>query len=166
VGLPTVTSRPLSGKLCHPLAQTSSYATGQKLLYCHARAELFCNISLHGKRTLSNRDRFVLQFRPKFIYCLHLAYRCDRISRAAYAQSFALWQEATIEFTCHDHSPRMLVVTFNRSHRQYHQRLHAMITLLLLVRATYMYGVVLHAELRTTFTSWSQHHFVDVSLTL
>jgi len=22
------------------------------------------------------------------------------------------------------------------------------------------------AELRTTFTSWSQHHFVDVSLTL
>jgi len=79
-----------------------------------------------------------------------------------------------------------------------------MITLLLLVRATYMYGVVLHshpvrgeshiqrnttgevattsppfyneshgshvlcvkAELRTTFTSWSQHHFVDVSLTL
>ena len=79
-----------------------------------------------------------------------------------------------------------------------------MITLLLLVRATYMYGVVLHAhpvrgeshnqnnttgevattsppfynephrshvlcvkaELRTTFRSWSQHHFVDVSLTL
>ena len=79
-----------------------------------------------------------------------------------------------------------------------------MITLLLLVRATYMYGVVLHAhpvrgesynqrnatgevpttsppfhnephrshvlcvkaELGTTFTSWSQHHFVDVSLTL
>jgi len=75
---------------------------------------------------------------------------------------------------------------------------HAMITRLLLVRATYMYGVVLHthpirgeshnqrnttgkvattsppfhnephrshvlcvkAELRTTSTSWSQHHFV------
>ena len=29
---------------------------------------------------------------------------CDRKSRAAYAQSFALWQQATIEFTCHDHS--------------------------------------------------------------
>jgi len=81
-----------------------------------------------------------------------------------------------------------------------------MITLLLLVRATYIYiyGVLLHAhpvrgeshnqrnttgevattsppfynqphrshvlcvkaELCTTFTSWSQHHFVDVSLTL
>ena len=40
---------------------------------------------------------------------------CDRKSRVAYAQSFALWQQATIEFTCHDHSPRMLVVTFNGS---------------------------------------------------
>ena len=29
---------------------------------------------------------------------------CDRKSRAAYAQSFALRQQATIEFTCHDHS--------------------------------------------------------------
>jgi len=24
--------------------------------------------------------------------------------RVAYAQRFALWQQATIEFTCHDHS--------------------------------------------------------------
>ena len=40
----------------------------------------------------------------------------------------------------------MLVVTFNRSHRQYHQRLHATITLLLLVRATYIYGAVFHAH--------------------
>ena len=29
---------------------------------------------------------------------------CDRKSRAAFAQSFALWQQATIEFTCRDHS--------------------------------------------------------------
>ena len=28
----------------------------------------------------------------------------DRKSRAAYTQSFAPWQQATIEFTCHDHS--------------------------------------------------------------
>jgi len=42
-------------------------------------------------------------------------YCCDRKSRAAYAQSFALSQQATVEFTCHDHSPRTLVVTFNRS---------------------------------------------------
>ena len=30
--------------------------------------------------------------------------RCDRKSQAAYAQSFALWQQGKIEFTCHDHS--------------------------------------------------------------
>ena len=29
---------------------------------------------------------------------------CDRKSRAAYAQSFALWQQGTIVFTSHDHS--------------------------------------------------------------
>jgi len=80
------------------------------------------------------------------------------------------------------------------------QSSHTMITLLLLVRATYIYGIVLHAhpvrgeshnqrnatgvvattsppfynephrshvlcvkaELGTTFTSWSQHHFVAI----
>jgi len=29
---------------------------------------------------------------------------CDRKARVASAQSFTLWQQATIEFTCHDHS--------------------------------------------------------------
>ena len=88
------------------------------------------------------------------------------------------------------------------SHRgsKQQQSSHATITLLLLVCATYMYSVVLHAhpvcgeshnqrnttgkvettsppfynephrshvlcvkdELRTTFTSWSQHHFVAI----
>jgi len=38
------------------------------------------------------------------------------------------------------------IATFNRWHRYYHQRLHATITLLLLVHATYMYGVFLHAH--------------------
>jgi len=102
---------------------------------------------------------------------------CDRKSRAACAQSFALWQQATTEFTCHDHSPRTLVVTFNGSHvsigrastprsllssplastincspgsqassKGTHQDHSTGITLLLLVRATYMYGVVLHAH--------------------
>jgi len=36
--------------------------------------------------------------KPKFFWNC-----CNRKSRAAYAQSFALWQQATIEFTCHDH---------------------------------------------------------------
>jgi len=29
---------------------------------------------------------------------------CDWQARAACAQNFTLWQQATIEFTCHDHS--------------------------------------------------------------
>jgi len=37
-------------------------------------------------------------------------YCCDRKSRAAYVQSFALCQQATIEFTCHDHSSRTLLL--------------------------------------------------------
>ena len=41
---------------------------------------------------------------------------CDGKSWAACAQSFALWQQATIEITRHDHSWRTLVIMFNRSH--------------------------------------------------
>jgi len=37
-------------------------------------------------------------------YSVFAWYCCDRKSRAAYTQSFALWQQATIEFACHDHS--------------------------------------------------------------
>jgi len=40
----------------------------------------------------------------------------DRKAHAACAQSLTLWQQATIEITCRDHSSRMLIVTFNRSH--------------------------------------------------
>ena len=42
--------------------------------------------------------------RPVSVLSSTYMYCCDRKSRAAYAQSFALWQQATIEFTCHDHS--------------------------------------------------------------
>jgi len=45
-----------------------------------------------------------------------VVYCCDRKSRAAYAQSFALWQQETMEFTCHDHSLGTLDTMFNRSH--------------------------------------------------
>ena len=47
-----------------------------------------------------------MKFSWKFFRSLqvHTRYCCDRKSRAAYAQSFTLWQQATIEFTCHDHS--------------------------------------------------------------
>jgi len=56
----------------------------------------------------------------------------------ASAQSFALWQQATIEFTCHDHSPRTLVITCNRSHVNI-GRTSTPRSLSLLVHATYIY---------------------------
>jgi len=34
----------------------------------------------------------------------HFVYCCDRKARAASARRFTLWQQATIEITCHDHS--------------------------------------------------------------
>ena len=37
-------------------------------------------------------------------------YCCDRKARAAYAQSFTLWQQATIEITCHGHSSQTLLL--------------------------------------------------------
>jgi len=52
----------------------------------------------------------------QFVFCVCLfvlwclCYCCDRKSWAAYAQSFALWQQATIEFTCHDHSSRTVLL--------------------------------------------------------
>jgi len=58
---------------------------------------------------------------PVFIICF---YCCDRKAWAECAQSFTLWQQATIEITCHDHS-------------------------ILLVRATYMWCCSL-----CTFCSW------------
>jgi len=41
---------------------------------------------------------------------------CDRKARAASALSFTLWQQAAIEITCHDHSSRTPVISFNRWH--------------------------------------------------
>jgi len=68
--------------------------------------------------TSTNRVRLKakkLQQRFCFLRQNRGCYCCDRKSRAAYAQSFALWQQATTEFTCYDYSPRTVVVTFNRS---------------------------------------------------
>jgi len=42
-----------------------SYAVRISYTSAHTQ-ELFCNISLHGERTVSNHDRFDLQFRAKF----------------------------------------------------------------------------------------------------
>jgi len=69
------------------------------------------------------------------LYCFKC---CDRKARAASVQSFTLWQQATIEITCHDHSAytSQYVQSFTCLYRQ---SLHAAITLLLLVRTTYIW---------------------------
>jgi len=69
---------------------------------------------------------------------------CDRKARVASAQSFTLWQQATIEITRRDHSRRTPVITFNHSHvsngRAYTPRsLHCCLF------APQIYGVVLRA---------------------
>jgi len=72
-------------------------------------------------------------------------YCCDRKSRAAFAQSFALWQQATIEITCHDHSLRTLVIMFNRSHVSI-GRASTPRSLFYCLFAPHICGVVLHAH--------------------
>jgi len=51
----------------------------------------------------------------KFGFLFHNC--CDRKAWVASAQSFTLWQQATTEITCCDHSPRTLVFTFYRLHQ-------------------------------------------------
>ena len=70
----------------------------------------------HHRRGCNNIPSFLQRTTPiaRFLcegwtpYDLHILvtapFCCDRKSRAAYVQSFAPWQQATIEFTCHDHS--------------------------------------------------------------
>jgi len=63
---------------------------------------------------------------------------CDRKSRAACAQSFALWQQATIEIMRRNLSSRTLVIMFNRSHVNISRATTSQSLLLLLACATYI----------------------------
>ena len=71
---------------------------------------------------------------------------CDWKSRAAYAQCFAPWQQETIEIMRCNLSSRTLVIKFNRSHVNFGRATTSQSLLLLLARATYMYGAILHAH--------------------
>jgi len=102
-------------------------------------------------------------------------YCCDRKSRAAYAQSFAPWQQATIEImlaisltiACsryiyngvilHTHPVR------GESHNQRNTTGEVATTSPVFYNQPHRSHVLcVKAELRTTFTSWSQHHFVAI----
>jgi len=83
---------------------------------------------------------FILEFNERLC--------SDRKARTASAQGFKLWQQATMEITCHDHSPRTLVITFNRSQvigRDYTPR-----SLYYCLFAPHMYGCCSSL----TFRSW------------
>jgi len=104
---------------------------------------------------------------------------CDQKSRAACAQCFTPWQQPTIEImlaisltiACsrctydgvilhahpvrgESHNQRKTTGEFATTSPPFYNEPHR------------SHVLCVKAELGTTFTSWSQHHFVDVSLTL
>jgi len=95
-------------------------------------------------------------------------------ARAACAQSFALWQQATIELTCHDHSivacSCHVDSVFLRSHPirgESHSQHNATgevatASLLFYNEPHGSHVLCVNAELSTTSTSWSHHHFVAI----
>jgi len=58
----------------------------QKLVHCHAHAELFCSMSPYGEKTASNCNRFVLQFQPKF-YAVYTYFMARGVSNC----NFCCW---------------------------------------------------------------------------
>ena len=104
-------------------------------------------------------------------------YCCDRKSREAYAQSFALWQQATIEFICHDHSiiacSRHIYCMYGavlhahpvrgESHNQRNTTGEVATTSPPILHEPHRSHVLFVTSAHgTTFTSWSQHDFVAI----
>jgi len=103
-------------------------------------------------------------------------YCCDRKAWAESAQSFTLWQQATIEITCHDHSIivcsrhiHMIVILHphpvrGESHIQRNANGEVATTSPPFYNKPHRSHVLFaKAAPGMTLTSWSQHHFVDVS---
>ena len=70
---------------------------------------------------------------------------CDRKARAACAQCFALWQQATIEIMHRNHSSRTLVILFDRSQASI-GRDSTPQSLYYCLFAPHVYGVILRAH--------------------
>jgi len=99
---------------------------------------------------------------------------CDRKSRAAYEQSFALWQQATIEIMRRNlsyycllalhiymvlfftHIPFVVNQTINATPPERLQQHPLLFTTNRTDRTFFVW------RLNSTFTSWSQHHFVAI----
>jgi len=102
-------------------------------------------------------------------------YCCDRISRAACAQSFALWQQATIEImlaisltiACSRYTYNGVILHAHPVRGESHNQRNATGEVATTSPPFYnephrSHVLCVKAELRTTFTSWSQHHFVAI----
>jgi len=74
------------GTVCHT---TCNYILISKHLSCSIKTPIY--LVKRGQWNVCHKPMITIGCR-------------DRKSRAAYVQSFALWQQATIKFTCHDHS--------------------------------------------------------------
>jgi len=90
---------------------------GESHIQRNANGEVATTSPPFHNETHRSHILFVKVFTQHDLHILVTApFCCDRKARASSAQSFTLWQQATTEITCHDHSSRPLVVTFNRSH--------------------------------------------------
>ena len=83
---------------------------------------LTCNIPKHWKKTKTRENIWI-----KCVFCSYFhknLYCCDRKARAASAQSFTLWQQATIEITRRVHfycvfAPHIFGCYFSRTSRSW-----------------------------------------------
>ena len=125
----------------------------------------FCGLEVHITKNIFKKAMHIC------CYC------CDRKSRAACAQSFAPWQKATIEIMRRNLSyrcllaPRIYIFVIRArpvrgvSHNQRKATGEVATTSPPFYYEPHRSHVLcVKAELGTTSTSWSQHHFVDVSL--
>ena len=113
-------------------------------------------------------------WRPNLWPCEATATRtwcCDWIALGASMQSFTLWQQATIEITCNDYSivacSRHICVgvvlrthtVCGESHIQRNAKREVTTTSPPFYNEPHL---LVKAAPGTTFTSWSQHHFVAI----
>jgi len=105
---------------CTWISASEVHTSSEPLVYTKAATtneQYFRKVNeQHRNTTLTNSNSEDQQVICKSNDAFNDGWCCDRKSRAAWAQIFALWQQATIEFTCHDHSLGRLVIMFNRSH--------------------------------------------------
>jgi len=96
------------------LTISKQWCTPEKKNKVNSKIELIREKSLFLSIKSFSNYPFEFQIAPHWESLTESKLCCDRKARAACAQSFALWQQAT-ETTRRDHSTRTLDIMFNRS---------------------------------------------------